>query len=199
MQNAPNHRDFREGETPGEYVTRRFNEIVGLISASHSRLHGEEKEEAISASLAIFWQNFSKLADDGRDVTRLLHSIIKYAARTVRSGRGINGGNSRDVMSVRCKVKNGIKKLALPQTDREAANPAGLDALRDDSSPADLAALNIDYEVWLDTLDMYPMHVMELARVGESQTDIAEIFGVSRTRIFQLREQARASYEKRFG
>ena len=174
-----------------------FPRIEGLASAQHFRLRGERKEEAVAETVAIAWSEYSKLALAGRDVVRLLGKIVEFAAMRVRCGRGLtNPEPMRDVMSARARFRHGYRVASIPLSDREEADPEILDAMHGEDSPADAAALNVDFDEWLGTLDDRRRGIAEQLASGLNTVDIGKLRGVTRAAIHNARVELRASWEE---
>jgi hypothetical protein len=56
-------------------------------------------------------------------------------------------------MSARSRFRHEYSIASLPLSDADPTAREVLDAVSDDTSPADQAVLNTDFEAWLETMD----------------------------------------------
>src|SRR4051794_27306123 len=75
--------------------------IEGHAHNRFSRLHGDERDEAVAETVAIAYQNYHRLFHQGRDITDSLRAgTAVFAARQAASGGRLVGQQPvRDVMS----------------------------------------------------------------------------------------------------
>ena len=67
------------------------------------------------------------------------------------------------------------------------------------STPADLAAFRIDFPDWLGTLSGRDRRIVEDLAFGERTGDVAVKYGVSPSRISQMRRQLQEGWEAFIG
>ena len=164
--------------------------IEGLASAYLRMSRSERKDESIAEVIAISWKAYRTLALKGEDVRPLLGRIVEFAARRVRSGGRLVGMNTvKDVMSPTARFRHGHTINSLPLSETEDTAREVLDALQGDTSPADQAVVNADFEAWLETLDDYRRDVATKLSAGLNTVDVARTRGVTRARIAQVRVQ----------
>lgn len=164
-------------------------------------LRGEAKEEAMAEATAIAWQGYLSLCRRGRDPESLVGKIAEYASRTVRSGRRLAGDPSvRDVMSIRARHRHGHQVGSLPVGDEDPVAPEVRDALRDrrGPSPADEVIARLDFEEWLLGLSPQQRDIAQELTAGQNTVEVAGKHGVTRTRIFQHRQQMQKDWERHF-
>lgn len=150
-------------------------------------LCGEAKEEALQEVIALSWQAYRSLSLQGRNVTPLVGKIAEYSARRVRCGRLFVSTKLRDALSPiprREAIMDGTPDLLDELSDRRAP------------SPADEAILRIDVEEWLNTLDGIQRQVAEELAGGMNTTDVARKHHVTRTRIWQRREDLKETWDR---
>jgi hypothetical protein len=70
---------------------------------------------------------------------------------------------------------------------------------RREPSPADEAVLRIDVEEWLNTLEGMQRQVAEELAGGLNTTDVARKHDVTRTRIWQRREDLKETWDRLHG
>jgi DNA-binding NarL/FixJ family response regulator len=64
------------------------------------------------------------------------------------------------------------------------------------TSPAQTAAMRLDFEAWLSQMPSRRRRIAECLAQGEQTRDVAKQFRISAGRISQLREQFRRSWER---
>jgi hypothetical protein len=160
-------------------------------------LCAEPKEEAVAETVALAWNAFRRLFLTGREVAPLIGKIAEFSARQVRCGRQLTGTRIRDVLSPVPRHDHLVE--AIPFSDDDDADPAVVDALQDrrHADPAEEAALRVDLGEWLDSLDALQRQIAEELASGLNTTDVARQRRVSRTRIWQRREELKESWDRR--
>ncbi len=102
-------------------------------------------------------------------------------------------------MSARCRFREDYFVNSLPVSADDPTAPEGIKSMRDDTSPADQAVLTVDFEAWLATQEGRPRKIAEQLASGLNTVEVARLHGVTRTRIWQIRERLRESWEDMFG
>ncbi len=149
-------------------------------------LDEERKEDAVQEVLAICWEQYRRLVERGRDPTPFVGKMAEFATRRVRCGRGFLRTRLRDVLSPIPRDDHHVESI--PMTEDDDCDPLLSDALADGQDPADEAALKIDVEEWLASVEWRRRRVAELLMSGKNTVEVAKREGVSRMRIFQLRQ-----------
>jgi DNA-directed RNA polymerase specialized sigma24 family protein len=159
-------------------------------------LCGERKDEAVAETVALAWNAYRRLFLTGRDVAPLVGKIAEFSARQVCCGRQLTGTRIRDVLSPVPRHDHLVE--AIPFSDDDDADPEVVDALQDrrHSDPAEEAALRVDVNDWLDGLDDKQRQVAKELAGGLNTTDVARLHRVSRTRIWQRREELKESWDR---
>ena len=67
------------------------------------------------------------------------------------------------------------------------------------TTPADLAAFKLDFAAWLPSLSRRDRRMAEDLAMGERTSDVAGKYGVSASRVSQLRRQMQNSWEEFVG
>ena len=162
-------------------------------------VRGERKDELIAEATALAWANYLQVLRDGRDPEPLISKMAHFAAMHAYRGGHLAGQERiNDAMSRTAKDKRGVRVQALPFSDEEEVHPELLSALRDhrEASPADEAASRIDHEerrkLWTDR----EREIADEMQAGFNTADVARKRGVSRTRIWQQREDMKAKAEQ---
>jgi hypothetical protein len=167
------------------------------------RLDGEAKDEAIAETIALCWQAYVRLVERGKslaEVERYAPKTAEFSAKRVLCGRLLTGLRSRDALSPASRQRHGYAVARLPASDREGVPPELLDALLDGAdSPADQAALRVDYEEWLGTLRANQRQVIEALAAGRNTVEVGEDRGVTYGAVSNMRQALRRKWEERFG
>lgn len=117
----------------------------------------------------------------------------------VRCGRGFNNINPVcDVMSETARFRHDYSAQGLPLSDSDPTAREVLDAVSDDTPPADQAVLNADFEAWLETPDDRHRRVAEKLASGLNTADVGRLRGVTRAAIHSA-EGPLAAYEEFHG
>ncbi len=144
-----------------------------------------EREEALQAVTAHAAAAYARLAQLDKAQLAYPGPLASYGLKSYRGGRLVGGReNSNDVGSQSCRRKHGCQaqpwQETLSQTHR--------------STPAELAALRIDFGDWLNTLSVRDRRLAhELAR-GEQTMHVAAMFRLTAGRVSQLRRQLYRSW-----
>ena len=86
---------------------------------------------------------------------------------------------------------------AINPRDYDLEEPSELEHLEDKTStPAETAAIRIDFAVWLDRLTGRSRRIATTLAVGEGTRDTARKFGLTEGRVSQLRGELKLNWEK---
>jgi hypothetical protein len=159
-------------------------------------LTGERRDEAVAEATALAWKAYRDLFLKGRNVAPLVGKIAEFSARSVRCGHQLAGTWNRDVLSSAPRHDHLVE--AIPNSEDDDAAPEVVNALQDSRqpNPAEEAALRVDLGEWLEGLDGVQRQVAEALATGLNTTDVARLHRVSRTRIWQRREDLRRSWDR---
>ncbi len=149
----------------------------------------DKLEDLIAEMVALSWKWFLRLAERGKDPSLFPSAIASYAARAVRSGRGICGQeNGKDVLSPLAQRRHRFTVGKLPDHETLSASPLH-DALADNtqSPPPDAAAFRCDFPVWLGMQAERDRRMALDLMAGERTLDVARRFGLSPGRVSQKR------------
>ena len=143
-------------------------------------------QEVIARSLL----QFLCLLERGKEHLIFAGPLAHYAVAQVRGGRRVGGRlNIHDVSSPYCRARKGVSLDSLDQIDE--TSDLWQEVLVEDqhATPADIAAMRIDVREWLETLPRRGRRLAERLATGESTSGAAQMFGISRSRISQLRRE----------
>ena len=131
----------------------------------------------------------------GREHIASATPLARFAVAQVRQGRRVGGRlNSVDVSSEYCRAKKGVLLLSLDSPDQASGSCRELLVEDQRSTPADVAAARIDIDQWLTTLPGRRRRLAELLATGETTSDAAVAFSISRGRVSQLRRELRRAW-----
>jgi hypothetical protein len=147
------------------------------------------RQERIDDALAQAFVLFAQLVLRKR--VRLAHptALARYAAHRVRSCRPIGSrSNSKDVMSRVTQRRFGFRVMSAdPSCWAGQLGPTELLGESRQATPADLAAIRVDFASWLGRLSGRQREIALCLAVGEPTNLVAHRFGVSCGRISQIR------------
>jgi hypothetical protein len=149
-----------------------------------------DREDAVQEVIARSLIQFLRLLELGKEHLIFAGPLARYAVAQVRGGRRVGGQlNIRDVSSQYCRARNGVSLDSLDRVDE--ASGQWQDVLVEDrrATPADIAASRIDVRDWFQTLPRRSRHLAETLATGESTSGAAKLFGISRSRVSQLRRE----------
>lgn len=154
-----------------------------------------DREEAVQEVIARSLLQFLRLIELGKEHLIYAGPLARFAVAQVRGGRRVGGElNVRDVSSSYCQARKGVLLDSLNRYDD--ASESWQEALVEDrrATPADLAAARIDVREWLETLPERSRHLAEQLATGESTSCAAKRFGVSSSRVSQLRRELECAW-----
>jgi hypothetical protein len=156
-------------------------------------LPAHDREEAVAAVLALALTAYVRLVELGKPELGYPTVLARYAVRQYRTGRRVGCRlNCRDVASPACQRRSGVSvqslddwKLALAEDPR--------------TTPAELAAMRVDFEAWLATLTPRNRQLANVLATGETTSAVARTFRVTAGRISQLRRELFESWRRFVG
>jgi len=170
-------------------------ELHARIAFRH--LKGDDRDDAIQETIANTLAAYVRLVEQGRPRVASAASLARYAVLQVRAGRRVGTRlNVRDTLSWYARRR---KHLLVERLDRyDFHEGSWQEVLVEDRTvtPADLAVSRLDYAAWLKTLSDRNRKLAETLASGESTTQAARLFGVSKGRISQLRRQLKAAWQQ---
>ena len=151
------------------------------------------REELIDDVIAKAYVAFAELVARGKAALAYPTVLAGYAVRQIKNGRQLGcRQNVRDALSSYSQRRKGF--LVQPLCERDAHGEWEELTVDRKANPADVAACRIDFRHWLSRLKRFKRQVaLRLAR-GDSTSEAAQYFRLSRARISQLRQELRASW-----
>jgi hypothetical protein len=159
------------------------------------RLRGEARADALQEIIADTVVVFARLSELGKDDQVHPTAIVNFAVAKFHAGRRVgNKMNVRDLMSRYCQQQ---KRIVVERLNHfKETGDEWQEILVEDqhASPAEVAAIRIDFREWLKSLPLRTCQIARLLATGESTSNVAQMFAVSASRISQLRRSLRISW-----
>jgi hypothetical protein len=198
----------------GELLGARFLVLLPRIEL-HARIYyrflkSDHKEEAVAETVALAWHWFLRLTARGKDATQFVSALASYAARAVLSGRRLCGQlPASDVLSEVAQRRHGFTVQALPQSTRHPFQEVHtcvdgqrhIDAMEEmlhDNTvtpPPDQVVFRLDFRDWRRTRTCRDRRILDDLMVGERTSAVARKYGLTPSRVSQLRREFRADWE----
>jgi hypothetical protein len=167
--------------------------IVVHANIRFRRLRPDRKEEAIAETVAAAFAAFSRLAQRRKLKQGFASTVAEFAARHVAEDRHVGGSlSSRDAMSKLAQRRRRFRVRSFNAHDHNGNKPLVADQGR--FSPADAASFNIDFSAWLKSHPHRHRRIIAGMAGGEGTFALADQFGLSRSRISQLRREYEQSW-----
>jgi len=146
------------------------------------------RADAVAEVVALCWLWFCRLARRGKDATTYSTTLASFASRQVKSGRFLNGQNSKDVLSAMARQRRGFEVVRLADFTGRYMAP-WQEAVADNTrSPVpEQVAFRQDFPSWLTTLSQRHRTIIEDLTLGYGTLHVARKYGISPARVSQLR------------
>jgi hypothetical protein len=162
--------------------------IRSQAAAAFRKADPAAREEAIQEVVANTFVAYARLVEQEKVHVAFAPSLAGFAIAQVRAGRRVGSRlNVRDVSSAHCRAKKGVRLESLDQQVSEEWMEITVESRR--ATPADIAAVRIDFASWLSTLTPRKRRLAERLATGETTSAAACALGISRGRISQLRAE----------
>jgi len=171
--------------------------ISKQVRYAFRRLPYAERCEAIQEAIASSLVAYRRLVGLGRQSLAYATPLAQFAVKQVRDGRRVGGKlNIRDVMSPYCQRSKEVH--VQPFFERDDRTGRWQELLVEDrrSSPADIAALKLDFQAWLNLLTPKKRAITESLASGESPGRVAKLFRVSSARVSQVRRELQTLWDR---
>lgn len=187
----PSRPALHDGFLPLIPVVERHAEVVFRY------LPESELEECQALAVAAAFVAYLSLTRRGKDPSRFPSRIATRAAPFVQGVRAVGSRvNSKDVLSEAAQRARGFRVRSLDRL-AEIKGEAWQEALADNTrSPVpDQVCFRVDFPAWLNTLSQRDRRVVGELMAGEQTVDVAGKFGLSPTRVSQLRHEFEEGWE----
>ena len=156
----------------------------------------ELRHELVAEVIARAYAAFVRLAQSGRGDIGYATPLALFSIKQVKSGRRMGTKlNIKDVSSDYAQMNKGITMLRLDRYNKRKCIWKEVIVEDRRSGPAETAAMRIDFKAWLMTLDRRERRIAQTLAEGETTGAAARKFGVSPSRISQMRSQLRKAWE----
>lgn len=155
----------------------------------------ESREDLVEEVVVNALIAFKRLCDKGKIDIAYPSVLARFGIRQVQDHRRAGCRlNIRDVSSSYAQQRKGFTVDRLDRFDRR--QNAWMEVLVEDrrSGPADIVASRLDFAAWLRSLPKQQRKIATTLATGETTGETAERFGVSPSRISQLRRQLQQSW-----
>jgi hypothetical protein len=170
--------------------------IRRVASYTFRHLRRAAREDLIAEVVANAFAAFRRLVEQGKAALAYPTVLAKFAIRQVRDGRRVGQErNVLDVMSAYGQRRKGFS--VLPFEDARKRN-AWQELVVEDrcASPADVAGFRIDFAAWLEQLKRTKRQVALQLAVGDTTSEVAGLFGMSSSRVSQLRNELQQDWDE---
>lgn len=169
------------------------------------------RSDCINEVVSLCWAWWLRLVDRGKDPRQFVSVIAGFAVRAVRSGRRLCGQErAKDALSTVAQQRHGFKVESLPLSTRRCHEEVhgGVTGQRQmdiyeerlhentRTQPDEQAAFRIDWPCWLDTRTDRDRRLIEMMARNERTLDLSRKFGLSPSRISQLRRDYQSDWRR---
>ena len=191
----PVHHDVKDQQND------RFLDLLPRISSQARRafrqLRPEHKEELVQEVVVNAYSAFVRLVHRGKADVAYATPLANFAIRQVIAGRRVaDKPRLRDVLSPQVRSVDGIVVERLDQFDEKQCEWRQVLVEDRRATPVDIAAARIDVADRFRSLSVRNRRIAKTLAMGETTTDVARQFQLSRPRVSQLRDELKTSWEK---
>ena len=177
-----------------EQFLQMLPQIRQQASMACRRLGAEARQEFMQGVLADAYAAFFRLVELGKENVAYATPLAQYAIRRVRCGRCV--GSQLATLDVCSRYAQITRRFQVDGLDRRDANGMWKEVLVEDhrAGPAETAAARIDIDDWFWSLPKRNRRIAQALASGDATSDVAEEYGLSWSRISQLRQELRRSW-----
>ena len=171
--------------------------IIRYAKASFRNLDSDAREDLVQECIANCLVAFVRLVERDKQSIAYPNVLAMYAVKQIKDGRRVGKRACvNDVYDIHAKVSGGYQlyHIGSPRDQRVGWRNQLIENKR--TSPADLAAFKLDFNAWLPSLSRRDRCVAEDLAMGERTGDVAKKYGVSPSRVSQLRRRLQESWEQ---
>lgn len=148
-----------------------------------------DHDDAVAEAVALAWKWFVRLVQQGKHPEEFVSAIATFAARAVKGGRRLCGQEkAKDVLSRTTQARRGFTVTGFPEFSTLTRH-ALEEALHDNATTPvpDQVSFRMDFPAWLATRSVRDRELIGELITDERNQDSARRFGISPSRISQLR------------
>ena len=155
-------------------------------------LNPEAKEEAVNEVAASALIAYHRLVELGKVDLAYAAPLADYGCRQYCDGRRVGlRQNSKEVTSDHCQRRHHFAMVSTEEW-RELADQR-------QSTPAEIAAVRVDFADWLETLTPRDRRLVKVLARGETTRRAARLFRVTAGRVSQLRRELSRKWHRFVG
>jgi hypothetical protein len=170
--------------------------IRRLASYAFRHLRRAAREDLLAEVVANAFAAFRRLVARGKAALAYPTVLAKFAIRQVREGRRLGSAtNVKDVLSPYAQHR---QRVNVGPLCRQQADGDWQDLVVEDrhASPAEVATFKIDFANWLKQLKRTKRQLAVRLATGDTTSDAALRFRLTRSRISQLRKEFRQNWDE---
>lgn len=178
----------------------RFLQFLPLIRNTARRafqhFDADQRDEAVQEVTANCFVAYAALVERGCEARAFASPLIRYALAQHRAGRRVGRqANRYDVTSPACQRQQGamVQSIFHSPTDGEWDELLVQDR---HSTPAEIVAIRLDFQAWLEQLSLTKRFAARLLASGASNHEVAILLRLSSARISQLRQELRLNWAR---
>jgi len=160
------------------------------------RMPPAAKEEAIQDIVCHAMVAYRRLVERGKQGVAFAAPLGRFAVALHRRGSRVGTPeNVSDIYSARCQQRH---NFAVERLDQIGCNSGGWQEIVVEDRhcrPVDVAAIRIDFRVWLQSLPRRNRHIAERLATGECTHRVARLYRLSPGRVSQLRRELYNSWQ----
>jgi len=188
----------RKPESPDDQFLAMLPTITRIARRAFRARNASDREELVCEAIASSFVQFCRLQDRGLSERAYATPLGHYGVRHANVGRRVGGRlNRNDPASPYCRRH---RKVNLVQLTRASAaeRSSWQEILVEDrnASPAQLAAVRIDFGDWLNRLPARERRLALYLAIGEPTCNAAVKFGITPGRVSQLRASLHRSWQE---
>jgi hypothetical protein len=149
-----------------------------------------QREDLIQEGLATAFLLFRRLVQSDNATRPSATPLARFAICRIRDNRTL--GVRRSPHDAACRIaanRHGFRIVSLDRFERRAACWSSLPVFSNQTSVPDQVAFRLDFRQWLDNQSSRNRLIVEALASGDSPSEAASRFRISRGRISQLRRQ----------
>jgi hypothetical protein len=179
-------------ESIGPDATQSFLEMLPTIQRianyTFRQTHRAAREEFVAEVIANAFSAFQRLLERGNAELAYPTPLARFAVKQVHAGRHLGSKlNIHDVLSPYAQRRKTFSVQSLDQRSRRDQWQELIEDRR--ATPADIATIRVDFRDWLNRLKQFKRQVALRLAAGDTTSEAAQHFRLSRARISQLRQE----------
>ncbi len=182
-------------------ANKRFLEFVPAIENYARRAFGnlrpQDLEEALCDVIAHAFCAFRRLAELGKQDVAYASPLARFAVARFRAGRRVGRKlGSSDIYSWIAQRRRGFCLKSLEPTSGTSVTWAEILADNRLTPIPDQVAFRLDFAAWLAAQERRSRKLVALLALGNTPSEAAQKFCISKPRVSQLRNELEASWRE---